>query len=301
MDEGVKKSLRDMLAEHVTFDQPMGRLTTFRVGGEVEAVCLAEALETLERLLDYTRRTGTPYLVLGGGSNLLVKDGGVKGLAIILGGALAKFERMGETRVAAGAGLRLSDLLNACRREGLSGLEFLAGIPGTVGGAVAMNAGAWGSSTGDLVSEVEMILPSGERVCEPSSALNFSYRRFAMPEGTVVVNAQFQCTPKPPESVAEKVRHYLEKRRRTQPLEHPSGGSVFRNPPGDYAGRLIERAGLKGTRIGGAMISGKHANFIVNTGGATAGDVLALMDLARKRVREESGVDLEPELRVVGT
>jgi UDP-N-acetylmuramate dehydrogenase len=303
VDEERQKVLKAILENNVAFDQPMESYSTFRVGGKAEAVCFAEDSGSLERVLAYAKETGTPYLVVGRGSNLLVKDGGVRGLVIILRGQLALWERTGEKRdlVFAGAGLHLSELLNACRQEGLAGLEFLAGIPGTVGGAVAMNAGAWGKATGDVVCEVEMIQPSGERIIKSRSNLCFSYRRFAMSEGTVIVKAGFHCIPENPDVVAERVRHYLELRKKSQPLEYPSGGSVFKNPPKDYAGRLIERAGLKGFRIGGAMISGKHANFIVNTGGATAGDVLALMELARKKVKEETGVDLEPEIRVVGT
>ena len=303
MDEERRKGLEEILESNVAFDQPMERFTTFRVGGKVEAVCLVEDSRALERVLAYARETATPYLVVGRGSNLLVKDGGVRGLAIILRGKLALFQRAGEKRdlVFAGAGLHLSECLSACRREGLGGLEFLAGIPGTVGGAVAMNAGAWGKETGDVVCEVEIILPSGEWITGYRSHLDFSYRRFTMAEGTVIVKVGFQCFPENPEAVEQKMRRYLERRKKTQPLEYPSGGSVFKNPPKDYAGRLIEQVGLKGFRIGGAMISGKHANFIVNTGGATAGDVLALMEVAQKKVKEETGVDLEPEIRVVGT
>lgn len=295
--------MKGILKDNVAFDQPMEGFTTFRAGGKVEAMCFVEDSECLERVLAYAKQTATPYLIVGRGSNLLVKDGGLKGLAIILRGKLATFERTGEKRdhVFAGAGLHLSELLNACRQEGLGGLEFLAGIPGTVGGAVAMNAGAWGKETGDVVCEVEMMLPSGKRITGHGANLDFSYRRFTMPEGAVIVKAGFQCIPENPQDVAERVRHYQEMRRKTQPLEFPSGGSVFKNPPKDYAGRLIEQVGLKGFRIGGAMISGKHANFIVNTGGATASDVLALMEAARKKVKEETGVDLELEIRVVGT
>lgn len=295
--------MRAILENHVAFDQPMDRFTTFRIGGKADAVCFVEDLGSLDRVLAYARETATPYLVLGRGSNLLVKDGGVRGLAIILRGALALFERGGEKGdlVFAGAGLHLSECLSACRQEGLGGLEFLAGIPGTVGGAVAMNAGAWGKEAGDVVRRVEIMLPTGERIAGDRADLRFSYRRFAMPEGAVIVKVAFQCIPEKPHVVAERMARYLEQRKRTQPLEYPSGGSVFKNPPRDYAGRLIEKVGLKGFRIGGAMISGKHANFIVNTGEATAGDVLALMETAKKKVKEETGVDLELEIRVVGT
>jgi UDP-N-acetylmuramate dehydrogenase len=301
LDQKGRKALTAILENKVAFDEPMERFTTFRVGGKAEAICFVEDDESLERLLTYAEKTGTPFIVAGKGSNLLVKDRGVKGLVIILRGKLALFERTGEETVLAGAGLHLADFLKACRQEGLAGLEFLAGIPGTVGGAVAMNAGAWGMETGDAVNEVEMVLPSGERVTRNRSNLHFSYRRFAMPEGAVIVRAGFHGTAENPALVAEKMSRYLELRKKTQPVESASAGSVFRNPPDDYAGRLIESVGLKGVVIGGAMISAKHANFIVNTGGATAGDVIALMELARQKVKEKRGVDLEPEIRIVGT
>jgi UDP-N-acetylmuramate dehydrogenase len=185
-------------------------------------------------------------------------------------------------------------------KKGLAGLEFLAGIPGTVGGAVAMNAGAWGKSTGDAVTAVEILTGTGERITKSSAELRFGYRKAVLPAGSVVVKARFKGTPDSPEAVGERIRDYLERRKANQPLEYPSAGSVFKNPPDDYAGRLIENAGLKGKRIGGAMISDKHANVIVNVGGASAQDVLALMETARQRVREQTGIDLEPEIKVVG-
>jgi len=303
VDEEARRVLETILEKNVAFDQNMKRHTTFRVGGKAEAVCFVDDIGSLERLLAYARETGTPYLVLGRGSNLLVKDSGVKGLVIILRGKLALFERSAERNdmFSAGAGLHLTELVTACREKGLAGLEFLAGIPGTVGGAVAMNAGAWGKETGEAVREVEMILPSGERIVEVRSNLIFSYRRFVMPEGAVIVKAGFHFVLESPDAVAGRVSQSLQLRRTSQPLEHPSAGSVFKNPPGDHAGRLIEEAGLKGFRIGGAMISPKHANFIVNTGGATAADVLALVELARQKVKEGTGVDLEPEIRLVGS
>jgi UDP-N-acetylmuramate dehydrogenase len=301
MDEGERKTLRGILENRVAFDHSMERCTTFRVGGKADAVCFVEDMPTLRRVLAYAKETGTPYLVVGRGSNLLVKDQGVRGLVILLKGRLALIERKGNAELlSAGAGLPLSDLLNACRLDALGGLEFLAGIPGAVGGAVAMNAGAWGQETADAVHEIEIMSGSGELGKATRGELHFSYRRLDVPEGSVIVKAVFQCTRVSREEVEANMRRFLMLRKQSQPLEYASGGSVFKNPPGDFAGRLIEGVGLKGFRIGGAMISTKHANFIVNTGGAKACEVLALMDLARTKVREITGVDLQPEIKVVG-
>ena len=295
--------MRDILETRVAFDEPMEQWTTFRVGGRADALCFVEDVFTLRRVLAYAKETGTPYLVVGRGSNLLVKDRGVRGLVLILSGQPALLERTGKegALLSAGAGLHLSALLNECRRRGLGGLEFLAGIPGAVGEAVAMNAGARGLETADVLHEIEIMSAAGELIRTNRANLSFSYRQLCVPEGSVIVKATFRCTRVSSQEVGETMGHYLELRKASQPLEYASGGSVFKNPPGDFAGRLIERVGLKGFRAGGAMISSKHANFIVNTGGAKACDVLALMDLARKKVREEMGVDLQPEIRVVGT
>jgi UDP-N-acetylmuramate dehydrogenase len=299
MDEERRRVLKAMLGKNVVFEQPMEHFTTLRVGGNAEALCFVEDLATLQRVLAYGRKNNISGLVIGKGSNLLVRDEGVRGLVILLTGELALIDRAGE-RLFAGAGLPLSELLNYCRRQGLGGLEFLAGIPGTVGGAVAMNAGAWGKETAEAVQEVQMVAPSGEVITRNQSELCFSYRHLLLPEGTVIVKAAFCCNLESPAVVSETLRHYMELRKAKQPLEYPSAGSVFKNPPKDYAGRLIEMVGLKGCRVGGAMISLKHANFIVNTGGARASDVLALMEMARRKVKADTGVDLEPEMRVVG-
>lgn len=288
-----------LLNENVHFDCPMAPYTTFRAGGKVEALCEVRNLLHLETLLDLVRREDIPYLVVGKGSNLLVKDGGFKGVALLLKGDLEDIEEKGG-RLLAGAGLDLAGLLKFCSRSGLSGLEFLAGIPGTVGGAVAMNAGAWGKSTGEAVTAVEIMTADGEEKTLDRSRLRFEYRKTALPIGCVVVRVHFQVTEDRPQAVRKRIREYLERRKASQPLDDPSAGSVFRNPPHDYAGRLIEAVGLKGKRIGGAMISQKHANVIVNVGGARAQDILDLMETARQRVRERTGVDLEPEIRVVG-
>jgi UDP-N-acetylmuramate dehydrogenase len=299
MDERQKKELIGLLDKDVHFDCPMRPYTTFRAGGKAEALCAVEDLGQLKELLAFTRKESLPYLVVGKGSNILVRDGGLKGIAVLLKGELEGVEEK-EGTIHAGGGLGLSELVRFSQKQGLAGLEFLAGIPGTVGGAVAMNAGAWGKSTGDALTTVEILEADGERQIMNRSQLPFGYRRAGLPAGAVVVRAQFKGTADRPEAIGERIRDYLERRRAGQPLEYPSAGSVFKNPPNDYAGRLIESVGLKGKRVGGAMISDKHANVIVNVGGASAQDILALMNTARQRVREQTGIDLEPEIRVVG-
>jgi len=280
----------------------MSQHTTFRVGGRVEAIYFTQALNNLKRMVSYLSGEGIPYLVVGRGSNLLVKDGGLQGVVIILQGELATIEHNEKNNriIAAGGGLNIGELLSHCKLKGLGGLEFLAGIPGTIGGAVAMNAGAFGKDMGSITKDIEMVTRQGDLVVMDKSQINFSYRTASIPRGAVIVKARFELNEEDPDTVAERIADYMSKRRSKQPLEYPSGGSIFKNPPNDYAGRLIENAGLKGRRIGKALISPKHANFIVNTGGARAEDILALMDLAREKVREETGIELEPEIKVVG-
>ena len=302
MDETQRKGLVEIMGENIQFDRAMSEYTTFRIGGKADAICFAQEVGELQQVFSYLNKEKIPCLLVGRGSNLLVRDGGFKGAVIIMRGQLATIKQHEKNNqiVLAGGGLRLSDLVKFCSRKGLGGLEFLSGIPGTVGGAVTMNAGAFGKAMGDVVLQVDLLTPEGEFASRNRSDLTFSYRKSSIQEGIVVVRASLQCTRETPEIVSKRVADHLKRRKATQPLEYPSAGSVFRNPPDDYAGRLIEEAGLKGKKIGGAMISPQHANYIVNTGGARAEDVLALMEMAKEKVRAETGIELEPEIRVVG-
>jgi UDP-N-acetylmuramate dehydrogenase len=302
MDERQRREIREIFRDDVLFDCPMSRYTTFRVGGNADALITCRETAELEWVVSYADREQLPFLVIGRGSNLLFKDSGFEGVAIRLAGDLAGIgeEESNPPLLRAGAGAPLSELLSYCRDKGLSGLEFLVGIPGTAGGAAAMNAGAWGMETGRVIREISMMEPGGGLLARNRAQLRFGYRSLSIPKGTVIVQVTLELVRDDPQAVSARMAKYLSRRKTGQPLEYPSGGSVFKNPPGDFAGRLIERAGLKGERIGGAMISPKHANFIVNVGGASAGDVLALMELVRKRVLERAGVELEPEIRVVG-
>jgi UDP-N-acetylmuramate dehydrogenase len=302
MDQRQKKELAGILEKGVEFECPMSRYTTFRVGGPAEALCVIRDLKGLQRMVPYLEKEKIPFLVVGRGSNILVRDDGFRGVAIILREKLADVEPNGKSEqiVLAGAGLALFELLNYCKEKGLGGLEFLAGIPGTTGGAVAMNAGAWGCEIGSRVQQVQIVTSKGELETLGKSRLKFNYRAFSLPKNSIITGVKFELNRESPGAVSGKLTEYLKKRQETQPSGYPSGGSVFKNPPQDYAGRLIEKMGLKGKKVGGAMISPKHANFIVNTGGARAADILALMDLAQKKVKEKTGVELEPEIKVIG-
>ncbi len=302
MDERQKTELLRIAGRQIGFDFPMSRHTTFRVGGNAEAVYEASDPEGLSRVVSFLVNEGIPYLVAGRGSNLLVKDGGIGGVVILLAGAFAdiEYEESDSSNILAGAGLSIVDLLIWCREEGVSGLEFLAGIPGTVGGAIAMNAGAFGEEIGPRVREIRLVSQRGQLTVRDRSQLRFSYRDLNLEAGVVITNVLFRLDRDTPETVSAKIAGCLRKRKETQPREYPSAGSIFKNPLNDYAGLLIERAGLKGKRIGGAMISNKHANFIVNKGGATAMDILTLINLAREEVRKTAGVQLELEIKVVG-
>ena len=301
MDVHQKAALERLAGEWIRFHYPMRHLTTYKVGGPVEALFEARDLETLKKVMRYLSMEGIPYNALGRGSNLLVTDKGVDGVMILLTGSLAAIEDSADkSLVWAGGGVPLTDLLNWCRRNGMSGLEFLAGIPGTVGGAVTMNAGAFGGEVNERIKTIQFVLPGGTQIEMDRSELKFSYRRLHMEAGRLVVKACFCLGGDAPKAVSDRMRECLRTRKQNQPLEYPSAGSVFKNPPGDSAGRLIEKAGLKGKEIGGAMISERHANFIVNKGGATAKDILRLMNLARLEVKRMAGVTLEPEIHVLG-
>lgn len=302
MDQRQRKELEEINKTGIQFGCPMSQYTTFRVGGPAEALCFVRELKDLIGMVSYLAKEQIPYLVVGRGSNLLVSDDGFLGVALILQEELANVEQNGKNDkvVVAGGGLTLFDLLDYCKGKGLGGLEFLAGIPGTAGGAVAMNAGAWGYEVGGMVQQVQLVTSKGEIKTWGQSRLKFTYRALSIPKGAIIIRVKFELNRERSEIVIEKVSDYLKKRHETQPSGYHSGGSVFKNPPGDYAGRLIEKTGLKGKKIGGAMISPKHANFIVNTGGAKAADILGLMDLIQRKVKEQSGVELEPEIRMIG-
>ncbi|RPI75506.1 MAG: UDP-N-acetylmuramate dehydrogenase [Desulfobacteraceae bacterium] len=301
MNPNQKKEIAKICGPQTRFGEPLSAFTTYRIGGPADAICPVSDAETLRTLLQFLNRIGLPVYVIGRGSNLLVQDEGVRGCVILLRGSLAHVAEDTENSnlLKAGSGLDLTELLNFCKQKGRAGLEFLAGIPGTLGGAIVMNAGAWGSFIGDQVREVLLLECGGMKRQVSAAELKFSYRYTAIPPGAIVAEVVLETTPGDPVKIGEQIKEILLKRKAKQPLEQPSAGSVFKNPSGFYAGQLIEEAGLKGSRIGDALVSPKHANFIVNAGQATAKDVLALIALIQERVWTTRGIRLEPEIKVI--
>jgi UDP-N-acetylmuramate dehydrogenase len=292
------EELRATLRGKVLSHEPMVLHTSFKIGGPADLLVIPEDVKDLKAALAFARSKGLPSWVMGSGSNTLVRDGGIRGI-VILPNAFQELTRVGN-EVTAGAGARVSRLLAFCSKQGLTGLEILSGVPGTVGGAVWGNAGAWGGSTSDHLARVQVVTDEGEELTLEREAIPFRYRFSGLPKGSVIVQATFALAPGDPTAIRQQISRWLVQRNTTQPVEFRSAGSIFKNPPRDYAGRLVEAAGVKGTRIGGAKISEKHGNFFVNLGDARAADVLALVALARERVRATTGVDLELEIRVVG-
>lgn len=296
--EDLTNELRTRVRGRVFSHEPMARHTTFKIGGPADLVVAPEDAEDLRAALHFARSKGVTVVVLGSGSNTLVRDGGIRGM-VILPQKFQDLEREG-SEVTAGAGVRTSRLLAFCSKQGLAGLEFLSGVPGTVGGAVWGNAGAWGGATADRLAGVQLVTEKGDDLFLGREVIPFAYRASGFPRGAVIVRATFALAQGDPTAIRQQISRWLIRRNASQPVEFRSAGSIFKNPPGDYAGRLVDASGVKGTRIGGAMISEKHGNFFVNLGEARAADVLALVALARERVRATTGVELELEIRVVG-
>lgn len=278
--------------------EPMSRHTSWRVGGPAQNFFRPADIDDLKAFLQDLDED-TPVFWHGVGSNLLVRDGGLPGVVISAAPMLRELERLDRYRVRAGAGLACTQLARQCTRWGLGPSEFFAGIPGTVGGALAMNAGAHGGETWERVESVQTIDRRGEIHLRAPAEYSVGYRSVVGPPDEWFLAASLQFDPDWTPST-EAMQQMLERRKRTQPLGLPSCGSVFRNPPGDHAARLIEAAGLKGYRIGGAEVSPKHANFIINVGDASAADIEALIDHVQHTVREVHGVELVHEVRIVG-
>ncbi len=280
--------------------EPLAGHTTLRIGGPADLYVLPAGEEDVAAAVRAARLLGMPLTVLGRGSNILVPDEGVRGM-VLDPVAATTWLRFQGSRVEVGAGYPLPGLVRAAVERGLGGLEDLGGIPGSVGGALCMNAGAGGQTIGDVTVWVDAVGTGGERYRLFAEQLGFGYRYSRLLEGDgVVLAAGLELRPAAREALQARLRAGEERRRRTQPLHLPNAGSVFKNPPGDHAGRLLDAAGCKGLRVGGAQISPRHANFIVNLGNATAADVLALMAEAYRRVRDAFGVRLEPEIRLLG-
>jgi UDP-N-acetylmuramate dehydrogenase len=301
ISDAVRSELTAALGRAIQFDVPAAKLTSLRVGGIADALATPPDRAALGRLLRLCAKHRLPRRVIGRGFNTIVRDEGVDGVLIQLAQLRALEERPGAA-LRVEAGVSHASLSRFCRERGLAGLEFGVGIPGTIGGWCAMNAGIGTRETKDVVRELEVMSPSGKILrAFPRDALRFRYRALVgLAEGSVVVSALLAIAIADRRRVEEESERLLARRRATQPVDQPSCGSVFKNPRGHAAGQLIEAAGLKGETRGGAMISPLHANFIVNLGGATASDVLALIGHARAMVRLKTGIQLEPEVKVWG-
>ncbi len=287
-------------------NEPLSKHTSFGIGGPADQLAFPVDREDLVALLAAVKKQKLPYFILGGGTNLLVRDGGFRGIVISL-------KRMGTIKIereyrsvggsycviAAEAGVPLPKLHFFATEQGLTGLEFATGIPGTVGGAIYMNAGTSAGEIGDITESVTLLTPEGELITRTKDEMKFGYRTSQLLAGEVVVEARFALRREDREKIQARIKDLLEKRK-LQPTGHPSAGSVFKNPYEQSAGVLIDSAKLKGKKVGGAQVSDKHANFIVNVGNAKAKDVLALMEIVKETVLDVHGVRLEPEIKIIG-
>lgn len=292
--------VEELQLKNYTFDLPMAKLTSFRLGGPADLAVEVATPGELATVIEYCRREGIPWFLVGKGSNLLVRDGGIRGVVVRLGRGFQEI-KVWENKIQAGAAVSLSRLAEAAAAAGLSGLEFAAGIPGSVGGAVFMNAGAYGGEIGQLLTGASLYRP-GAGFCHWSREdFAFAYRRSRLQDGDeILLDAQFLLVPGEEAAIRAKMTELNRRRKEKQPLEFPSAGSVFKRPAVGYAAQLIEEAGLKGARIGDAQVAEKHAGFIINRGQATAREVLALIDHVKEVVRQKTGVLLETEVRIVG-
>lgn len=281
-------------------EEPMSKHTTFRIGGAAEVFAAPDPRE-LPQLLAMAKGADVPVTVIGNGSNLLVGDRGIAGLVIEIGERMSEVRIEGTTLVA-GAGALLSKAAQTAAAAGLGGLEFAAGIPGSVGGAVVMNAGAYGGEMKDVLQSVKVLTEEGELLSLAAAELELGYRHSCVPERKyIVVEATMELSAKPEEEIRACMAELRAKRAEKQPLEYPSAGSTFKRPEGYFAGKLIMDAGLRGYTVGGAQVSEKHCGFVINKGGATAADVRQLMQDVHDRVKEQFDVELEPEVKMIGS
>ena len=297
--KALETELRAKFGDRIRTSMPLAELTSFRIGGPADLFVNVENETELMHAKAAAFRAGVPCFCLGAGTNLLVSDRGMRGLVVRLGDGFGKI-KIDDTRVVAGAGAAFGALVEAVVDRGLEGLEFGEGIPGSVGGGLVMNAGAFGGEIAKVVTLVHGVSEAGEALALTRDDVKFAYRRTDLPLHFIITRVDFELAHGDRERLMARVAELRAKRASRQPRGVPNAGSIFKNPPGNFAGKLLEGAGLKGTRLGGAAFSDQHANFIVNLGGAQAAEVLALIDLARVKVKEQSGVLLEPEVRLVG-
>jgi len=299
LEKDYKKGAMGLIKGRVLVEAPMRQFTSIKVGGPADSLFFPKDVDELRKLVQYARRKSIPFFILGKGTNLVVRDKGVRGWVISLTQGMKKIQLNGEV-VEAEGGLPLQRLVQFTIQKGLTGFEPFFGIPGTVGGGLAMNAGAWGAELKDVLRSITLMKDDGEVVERSRPRLKFSYRRLDLPSSWIILKGRFQLKKGKKEEILERVKSYSEMRKRTQPLDSPSAGSIFKNPKEGPAGKWIEEAGLKGFRMGQAMISDRHANFIINLGKATAGEVIDLMELVERKIYEKKGISLEREVKVVG-
>ena len=281
-------------------NEPMSRHTTFCVGGEAEAFLRIRNKEQLEKLIPYFKLAELPYFVIGNGSNLLVGDKGYHGIILYLGDGMDQIQVDGN-RLTIQAGCLMSRIAREAYEHALTGFEFASGIPGSLGGAVVMNAGAYGGEMKDVLASVDVLTQDLEIKTIPAAELNLGYRCSSIPEkGYIVLGATLQLKKGNAAEIRGRMAELAEQRRAKQPLQYPSAGSTFKRPEGYFAGKLVQDAGLKGKTIGGAQVSEKHSGFLINIGGATAQDILDLIAFCQKEVKDKFGVTLETEVKIVG-
>jgi UDP-N-acetylmuramate dehydrogenase len=295
---------RELLLRHLhcpcRVDEPLASLTTFRIGGPAAILAEPRSRDELIQAYRILRAEQASFFHLGHGSNLLVSDEGIDGVVVRTQGDLENLSMINDSTIMAGPGGRLLDLTAFAAHHGLSGMEQLSGIPGSVGGGVFMNAGAYGGEIADTLISVDTLLPSGDVQTLNHDEIGFGYRQASALQKVIILESRFRLKPGDRRSIFAEMRRVWKLRRTKQPLEWPSAGSIFKRPAGDYAGRLIEAVNGKGFRIGGAMVSEKHAGIFVNVGGATAADVAALVREIRRRVYDKFHILLEPEVKTVG-
>lgn len=289
--------IRSICSGEIHISEALAPMASFRIGGPVDIYIEPATTSELAELVRYFRRVDAPYVILGNGSNLLISDEGIRGVALNIERHFSDL-RIDDGIVTAGAGARLSKFVDFCVRHSLAGSEMLAGIPGTLGGAVIMNAGAYGGEISDHMLDVT-VLREGEVLTLGKKEAGFRYRGSDLRDD-IVLSARFRFPEGDEDQLKARRKELLLKRNAAQPVNYPNAGSIFKNPEGDHAARLIEACGLKGYTVGGAQVATLHANFIINTGGATAADVLAVIRHVRRTVQEHTGVRLELEIRLLG-
>ncbi len=299
--EAVLEALGQIVPKNRIYRQePMSRHTAFRIGGPADVLVEVESRDQLKRLLEVLRQAAVPFLLLGNGSNLLVRDQGYRGVVLHIGALMNRIQVTNDT-ITAQAGALMSQIASEALKHGLTGFEFASGIPGSIGGGVVMNAGAYGGELKHVVTRVRVLDEAGRECVLSNEDMEFGYRVSVLKKRPLTVTeVELRLRPGDPARIKSSMEELARKRREKQPLEYPSAGSTFKRPDGYFAGELIMKAGLRGFQVGGARVSDKHCGFVINTGNASAADVIAVMEETQRRVKEAFGVDLEPEVIILG-